>query len=85
MLTTLTETHARTFARMTLGHLGLRYPYKLDLVLTGPEDAVEPAVRSSPESSLIPPFREGPNGPCRSALGRCRLPTIGRCSPQTRP
>ena len=40
----LTENHARTFAAMTLGHLGLRYPYKLDLVLTGPEDAVEPAV-----------------------------------------
>ena len=44
MLTMLTETHARTFARMTLDHLGRRYPYKLDLVLTGPEDAVEPAV-----------------------------------------
>lgn len=39
----LTEIHARTFARMTLGHLGLRWPYKLDLVLTGPDDLVEPA------------------------------------------
>lgn len=39
----LSESNARTFARMTLGHLGRRYPYKLDLVLTGPEDAVEPA------------------------------------------
>ena len=38
----LTETDARTFARMTLDHLGRRYPYKLDFVLTGPEDAVEP-------------------------------------------
>ncbi len=35
---------AARFMRLTLGHLGKRYPYKLDLVLTGPEDAVEPEV-----------------------------------------
>lgn len=33
---------ARHFASLTLGHLGLRYPYKLDQVLTGPEDLLEP-------------------------------------------
>lgn len=40
---TLTETHARTFAQMTLAHLTRRWPYKLDQVLTGPEDLAEPA------------------------------------------
>jgi hypothetical protein len=34
---------ASQFAQMTLGHLGLRYPYKLDLVLAGPEDLIEPS------------------------------------------
>ena len=35
---------AERFTTLTLGHLGLRYPYKLDLVLNGPYDLVEPAV-----------------------------------------
>ncbi len=39
----LTAALASQFAQVTLGHLALRYPYKLDLVLTGPEDLVEPA------------------------------------------
>lgn len=39
----LDETRARQFAALTLGHLGQRYPYKLDLVLNGPEDLREPA------------------------------------------
>ncbi len=34
---------ASRFARITLAHIGLQYPYKLDLVLTGPQDAVPPA------------------------------------------
>ncbi len=38
----LTPALAAGFARLTLGHLGRQYPYKLDLVLTGPEDAVPP-------------------------------------------
>jgi hypothetical protein len=33
---------ATKFAHATLGHLGRQYPYKLDLVLNGPEDAVPP-------------------------------------------
>ncbi|MEK6638068.1 MAG: DUF2891 domain-containing protein [Pseudomonadota bacterium] len=33
---------AAQFAAATLGHLGRQYPYKLDLVLNGPEDAVPP-------------------------------------------
>lgn len=40
---TLTQSHARAFAQMTLGHLTRRWPYKLDQVLTGPEDLAEPA------------------------------------------
>ena len=32
----------RAFARLTLGHIGRRYPYKLDQVLNGPEDVREP-------------------------------------------
>lgn len=39
----LTEYRAREFAGLTLGHLGQHYPFKLDLVLTGPQDLVEPA------------------------------------------
>lgn len=35
---------AATFAQLTLGHIGQRYPYKLDQVITGPEDVVEPHV-----------------------------------------
>jgi hypothetical protein len=38
----LTPELAARFMALTLGHLGRRYPYKLDLVLNGPEDAVEP-------------------------------------------
>ena len=33
---------AAGFARLTLGHVGQRYPYKLDRVLNGPEDLREP-------------------------------------------
>ena len=39
----LTPTIASQFARLTLGHLGKTYPYKMDLVLNGPEDARPPA------------------------------------------
>lgn len=35
--------HAARFAGLTLGHLGREYPYKLDHVLTGPQDAMTPA------------------------------------------
>jgi Protein of unknown function (DUF2891) len=38
----LTPEIAGQFARATLGHLSRQYPYKLDLVLNGPEDAVPP-------------------------------------------
>jgi Protein of unknown function (DUF2891) len=38
----LTPEIAAKFARATLGHLGREYPYKLDLVLNGPEDALPP-------------------------------------------
>ena len=38
----LTPEIAAQFARATLGHLDRQYPYKLDLVLNGPEDAVSP-------------------------------------------
>ncbi|WP_028965768.1 DUF2891 domain-containing protein [Sphingomonas phyllosphaerae] len=34
---------AGRFARITLDHVGREYPYKLDQVLTGPQDAVPPA------------------------------------------
>lgn len=40
----LTIDRASAFARMTLGHLGREYPYKLDLVLNGPEDALPPCL-----------------------------------------
>ena len=39
----LTADHARAFARMTLAHLTRPWPYKLDQVLTGPEDLAAPA------------------------------------------
>src|SRR3546814_16200275 len=38
----LTPDHAARFATATLAHLGREYPYKMDLVLTGPEDATPP-------------------------------------------
>jgi len=34
---------AARFAALTLDHLGLQYPYKLDLVLIGPHDLVAPS------------------------------------------
>jgi hypothetical protein len=34
---------ARRLARITLDHIGREYPYKLDHVLTGPDDAATPA------------------------------------------
>ena len=39
---TLDETTARRFADLTLGHLGQRWPFKLDLILTGPDDLITP-------------------------------------------
>lgn len=42
-MTHLTPAIASTFARTTLGHLGKPYPYKMDIVLNGPEDARIPA------------------------------------------
>ena len=42
-MTRLTPAIASQFARTTLGHLGRPYPYKMDLVLNGPEDARAPA------------------------------------------
>src|SRR3546814_17965505 len=41
-MTHLTPAHATRFATATLAHLGREYPYKMDLVLTGPEDAKPP-------------------------------------------
>lgn len=42
-MTKLTAAIASQFARTTLSHLGKPYPYKMDLVLNGPEDAGMPA------------------------------------------
>ncbi|NWK97747.1 DUF2891 domain-containing protein [Sphingobium lactosutens] len=42
-MTLLTQDIAGRFATLTLSHLGKRYPFKMDLVLNGPEDAREPA------------------------------------------
>lgn len=39
---TLTPDVAAGFARLTLSHVGQRYPFKLDQVLTGPDDLREP-------------------------------------------
>ena len=38
----MTGAMASRFMAMTLGHLGRQYPYKLDLVLNGPQDAKPP-------------------------------------------
>ena len=38
----LTAEIAETFAGLALGHISREYPYKMDHVLTGPEDAVVP-------------------------------------------
>ena len=40
----LTETHSRTFARMTLPNLTRKWPFKLDQQIAGPEDVVAPSV-----------------------------------------
>jgi hypothetical protein len=40
----LTADTAAAFARLTLGHIGRQYPYKLDLVMLGDEDAAPPRV-----------------------------------------
>lgn len=42
-MTMLTSDLAEQFATLTLGHLGREYPYKMDLVLAGPEDARPPS------------------------------------------
>jgi hypothetical protein len=42
-VTRLTPELASSFARLTLSHLGQPYPYKMDLVLGGPQDVREPA------------------------------------------
>ncbi|MFN3450617.1 MAG: DUF2891 domain-containing protein [Sphingorhabdus sp.] len=42
-MTHLTPAIASQFARTTLSHLGKAYPYKMDLVLNGPEDARVPS------------------------------------------
>jgi hypothetical protein len=42
-MTRLTPAIASQFARTTLAHLGKSYPYKMDLVLNGPEDVRMPA------------------------------------------
>ena len=39
----LTQIIAERFATATLSHLGRQYPYKMDLVLNGPEDARPPS------------------------------------------
>jgi len=40
----LDSTTADRFARIALGHVGREYPYKLDHVLNGPEDALPPSI-----------------------------------------
>ena len=42
-MTHLTAAIASQFARTTLNHIGKPYPYKMDLVLNGPEDARIPS------------------------------------------
>lgn len=41
-MTVLTSQMAAQFMALTLSHLGRQYPYKMDLVLMGPEDAKPP-------------------------------------------
>ncbi|KKC26202.1 DUF2891 domain-containing protein [Sphingomonas sp. SRS2] len=41
-MTSLTPAIAAQFAALTLGHLGRQWPYKLDHVMTGPEDVQSP-------------------------------------------
>ncbi len=40
---TLDETLAARFAELTLDHIGREWPYKMDLVMAGPEDARPPS------------------------------------------
>ena len=40
----LNETIASQFARIALGHVTKQYPYKMDHVLLGDEDALPPRV-----------------------------------------
>ncbi len=42
-MTQLTPQTAANFMRLTLSHLGRQYPYKMDLVYEGPQDARTPA------------------------------------------
>lgn len=41
-MTTLTPDIAEKFAALALDHIGREYPYKMDHVLTGPQDAITP-------------------------------------------
>jgi hypothetical protein len=41
-MTILTRALAETFAGLALSHIGREFPYKMDHVLTGPEDVVLP-------------------------------------------
>ncbi len=41
-MTVLSPEIASRFARLTLGHLGRQYPFKMDLVINGPEDLKPP-------------------------------------------
>ena len=43
-MTELTPEIGAAFMRLTLSHLGRQYPYKMDLVYQGPEDACPPSV-----------------------------------------
>ena len=43
MMSYLTPDLAARFAALTLGHLGREWPYKLDHVMTGPEDVLAPS------------------------------------------
>ena len=46
-MSALTPARASQFMTLTLGHLGRQYPYKMDLVLNGPED-VQPPIEHHP-------------------------------------
>lgn len=70
---TLRPEMASSFARLTLGHVGRRYPFKLDQVLTGPEDLVEP--------HLIHPIFHGSFDWHSCVHGWWQLLTIARLQP----
>src|SRR3546814_20344874 len=61
----LTPTHATRFAIATLAHHGREYPYKMDLVLTGPEDAKPPREHH--------PTVHGSSDWNSSVHGRCKI------------